>query len=116
LTAVTDSPLSAFICAGCGSVYSAKEVAEPCESTPAEPETLARGTLVRPVAAGEGTGLGWVTGSFLLGLDDPRGEAHVRFYRASFLWGRADFRAADLESLGTVSEAEWREAVARGDQ
>ena len=78
-------------------------------------ETLVRGTLVRPVAAGEGTGLGWVTGSFLLGLEDPRGEAHVRFYRASFLWGRADFRAGDLESLGPATQSEWMEAVARGE-
>jgi hypothetical protein len=57
-----------------------------------------------------------LTGSYLLGLDDPRGEAHVRIYRASFLWGRADFKVDEFESLGEVSEAEWREAVARGDQ
>jgi hypothetical protein len=108
--------MSAFICDVCGSVYPEKEVAERCASVLAEPEALERGMLVRPVAAGDGTGLGWVTGSFLLGLDDPRGGAHVRFYRASFLWGRADFIVGDLEPLGVVTEAEWREAVARGDQ
>ena len=111
-----DSPTSAYICAVCGSVYPAKETADRCASSPTEPEMLEKGTLVRPVAAGEGTGVGWLTGSYLLGLDDPRGEAHTRVYRANFLWGRADFRLGELESLGVVTEAEWREAVARGDQ
>jgi hypothetical protein len=97
-------------------VYAEQRLVEQCEGAAAEPEALFRGTLVRPVAAGEGTGLGWVTGSFLLGIGDPRGDAHARFYRASFLWGRADFSVDDLESLGVVTEAEWREAVARGDQ
>lgn len=113
---MTDSHTSAFLCAVCGSVYPDQGVAERCEAIVAETEVHVRGTLVRPVDAGEGTGLGWVTGSYLLGLDDPRGDAHVRLYRASFLWGRADFRVGEIESLGVVTEAEWREAVARGDQ
>lgn len=111
-----DSRASAFLCDVCGSIYADATEAVRCASTAEESESICRGTLVRPVAAGAGTGLGWVTGSYLLGLDDPRGEAHVRHYRANFLWGRADFRLGELESLGVVSEAEWREAVARGDQ
>src|SRR5512145_2726919 len=102
---------SACLCVVCGSVYPDQAVADRCASAPAEAESIVRGTLVRPVAAGAGTGLGWVTGSFLLGLDDPRGDAHTRLYRANFLWGRADFRLGELESLGEVTEAAWREAV-----
>lgn len=108
--------MSAYVCDVCGSVYPSAEQKRACVERPADPEVLECGSLVRPIDAGSGTGLGWLTGSYLLGLDDPRGEAHERLYRASFLWGRADFKAADLESLGVVSESEWREAVARGDQ
>ena len=74
------------------------------------------GFLVLAREGGPGTGLGWVRKSFLLGLDDPRGQAHLRLYRASFLWGRADLIASDLEPLGPATEAEWRAAVERGDQ
>jgi len=106
----------AFECEVCGSVYADRDLAGTCEVFPAEPETIAPGTLVRAREGGAGTGLGWVTKSFLLGLDDPRGQAHLRLYRASFLWGRADFREQDLEPLGPATEAEWRAAVERGDQ
>ena len=106
----------AFECEVCGSVYTERDLAASCELFPAEPETIAPGTLVRAREAGPGTGLGWVTASFLLGLDDPRGQAHIRLYRASFLWGRADFREYELEPLGPATEAEWRAAVERGDQ
>ena len=113
---MTDSRTSAFVCAVCGSVYPERSLLEQCEATAAEPGVYVRGTLIRPIGAGGGTGLGWLTGSYLLGLDDPRGEVHVRIYRANFLWGRADFKVDEFESLGEVCEAEWREAVARGDQ
>ena len=105
----------AFACDACGSVYTDRDRAVVCESFPVEPEAIAPGCLVRAVEGGPGTGLGRTSGSFLLGLDDPRGEAHIRLYRASFLWGRADFRASELESLGPATDAEWRAAVARGD-
>ncbi len=106
----------AFECEVCGSVYTDRDLAGACEVFPAEPETIPAGTLVRAKSGGAGTGLGWLTKSFLLGLDDPRGQAHIRLYRANFLWGRADFRADDLEPLGPATEAEWRAAVERGDQ
>ena len=106
----------AFACEVCGSVYSDRDLAGACEVFPAEPETIAPGTLVRAREAGPATGLGRVASSFLLGLEDPRGQAHIRLYRASFLWGRADFRESELESLGPATEAEWRAAVERGDQ
>jgi hypothetical protein len=106
----------AFQCEVCGSVYSDRDLAGACEVFPAEPETIPPGTLVRAREGGPGTGLGWVKKSYLLGLEDPRGQAHIRLYRASFLWGSADFRAGDLEPLGPATEAEWRAAVERGDQ
>ena len=106
----------AFECEVCGSVYTDRDLAGRCEVFPAEPETIAPGTLVRAREGGTGTGLGWVRKSFLLGLEDPRGPVHLRLYRASFLWGRADLRAADLEPLGPATEAEWRAAVERGEQ
>ena len=106
----------AFVCEVCGSVYTDRDRAGACEVFPAEPETIAPGTLVRAREAGPATGLGWVTKSYLLGLDDPRGQAHIRLYRASFLWGRADLRDNELEALGPATEAEWRAAVERGDQ
>jgi len=112
---VTEIGPFAFACDTCGSVYSDRDRAVVCESIPAEPETIAAGSMVRAREGGAGTGLGRTTGSFLLGLDDSRGEAHIRLYRASFLWGRADFRASELESLGPATEAEWRAAVERGD-
>jgi hypothetical protein len=101
----------AFVCEVCESVYTDRDLAGACEVFPAEPETIAPGTLVRARDAGPATGLGWVTKSFLLGLDDPRGQAHIRLYRASFLWGRADLRYYELESLGPATEAEWRAAI-----
>lgn len=113
---MADSRTSAYICDVCGSVYADAGIAAACAGHEPEAETIATGSLVRPLDAGAGTGLGWVTGSFLLGMGDPRGEAHVRYYRASFLWGRADFLASDLEAIGVVTESEWREAVARGEQ
>lgn len=94
---MTDPGTAASACAVCGSVYPDPADAVRCRAFPAEADELARGTLVRVRAAGAGTGLGWVRGSFLLGLDDPRGAPHTRFYRANFLWGRADFRIGDLE-------------------
>lgn len=97
-------------------MYTSRDLATACEAHEVEPETIERGTLVRPRGTGPGTGLGWVRRSFLIGMDDPRGPAHTRFYRANFLWGSADFRAGDLESLGPATEAEWRAAVERGDQ
>lgn len=106
----------AFECEVCGSVYTDRDLAGACEVFPAEPDAIPAGTLVRAREAGPGTGLGRVTASFLLGLDDPRGQAHIRLYRASFLWGRADFRVHELEPLGPATEAEWRAAVERGDQ
>jgi len=105
----------AFTCEVCDSVYDDRDLAGACEVFPAEAETIAPGTLVRAREAGPATGLGRVTGSFLLGLEDPRGPAHIRLYRASFLWGRADFRAPELEPLGPATDAEWRAAVERGD-
>ena len=106
----------AFSCEVCGSIYTDRDLAGACEVFPAEPDEIPPGTLVRAREGGAGTGLGRVTTSYLLGLEDPRGQAHIRLYRASFLWGRADFRASDLESLGPATEAEWRAAVERGDQ
>jgi hypothetical protein len=52
--------------------------------------------------------------SYLLGLADPRGPAHARIYRASFLWGRADFRYGELTVRGPATEAEWRAEIEGG--
>ena len=106
----------AYACEVCGTVYSDRDLAGACEVFPAEPETIPPRTLVRARHGGPGTGLGYVTKSFLLGLEDPRGQAHIRLYRANFLWGRADFRAGELEPLGPATEAEWRAAVEEGRQ
>ena len=106
----------AFACEVCGSIYTDRDLAGACEVFPAEADEIPAGTLVCAREGGPGTGLGRVTTSFLLGLEDPRGQAHIRLDRASFLWGRADFRASQLESLGPATEAEWRAAVERGDR
>jgi hypothetical protein len=113
---VTSTGPFAFACDVCGSVYTDRDRAGACEAFPAEPEEIAPGTLVRAREAGPATGLGWLKRSYLLGLDDPRGQAHIRLYRAAFLWGSADFRVGELEPLGPASEAEWRAAVERGEE
>jgi hypothetical protein len=99
------------VCPVCGTVYDDEERAARCAAVRAEPEEIAPGTLVEVRGAAPATGPGLIARSFLLGLDDPRGEAHTRFYRANFLWGRADLRAADLIARGPATEAEWRAAV-----
>jgi len=106
----------AFSCEACGSVYMDRDRALACESIPVEEEAIPAGMLVRAVGAGANTGLGRTTASFLLGLDDPRGQVHIRLYRASFLWGRADFRREELEVLRPATDEEWRAAVARGEE
>src|SRR5689334_9654550 len=102
---------SAHACEVCGSIYTDAEQALACEAVAPDPEVIPPDTLVEVVDGAAETGPGQVTRSFLLGLGDPRGAAHSRFYRARFLWGTADFRAGDLRSLGPATEAEWREAV-----
>ena len=101
-------------CPVCGSVYESAEEAGRCALAPAPPEAIPPGTLVEAAGAAAETGAGYLTRSFLIGLDDPRGPAHTRLYRVNFLWGRADFRAEELVSHGPATEAEWRDAVSRG--
>ena len=106
--------IAEIVCSVCGSMYASAEEAARCALVPAPPEEIPPGTLVEAAGAAPETGPGYLTRSFLIGLDDPRGPAHTRFYRVSFLWGRADFRAEELVSHGPATEAEWREAVHRG--
>lgn len=103
----------AFACGVCGAVYPDSAQAQTCESFPVEPETVQPGTMIRVGNASAHAGPGLVSTSFVLGLDDPRGEAHTRYYRASFLWGRADFRLDEFEVVGPATHQEWREAVER---
>ena len=101
-------------CDVCGSVYVWPDDAARCAAVPAEPEILTSGRMVEARDAAPQTGAGYLTGSFLIGLDDPRGEAHIRFYRVSFLWGRADFRINEIIDHGPATESEWRTAVTEG--
>ena len=101
-------------CQVCGSVYVWPDDALKCSQFPAEPELLHPGSLVEARDAAPQTGAGFLTSSFLIGLDDPRGDPHTRFYRVSFLWGRADFRVEELIDHGPTTEAEWRAAVTEG--
>src|SRR6185369_5620177 len=98
-------------CPVCDSQYDSAERAARCAAIAARPEEIPPRTLVEARGAHSATGPGWVTRSFLIGLDDPRGEAHSRLYRTSFIWGRADLTAADLIVRGPATEAEWRAAV-----
>jgi hypothetical protein len=110
------APPSLHACPACGSVYASEDDARRCGALPVPPEELGPGTLVEAKGAAAETGPGLVGGSYLLGLGDPRGEAHTRLYRVSFIWGRADFRAADLVARGHATEAEWRALVESGQK
>lgn len=101
-------------CPVCGSIYESQEEAARCAAVPAPPEEIPPGTLVEARDAAPETGAGYLTRSFLVGLDDPRAPVHTRFYRVSFLWGRADFRAEEIVSHGPTTEDEWRQAVFEG--
>jgi hypothetical protein len=93
-------------------MYDSAERAERCAAAPVEPEEIPPGTIVDvPGQDAAATGPGLVRNSYLLGLDDPRGAAHARIYRASFIWGRADFRAGELVVRGPATEAEWRAEI-----
>jgi hypothetical protein len=104
----------AHACRVCGAIYPREEEARQCEAFAVRPEEIPARTLVEARGAAPETGLGLVTGSFLLGLGDPRGEAHTRLFRVNFIWGRADFRAEDLIPRGPATEAEWRALVEEG--
>jgi hypothetical protein len=97
-----------FPCPTCGAMYDSAERAELCAAVAPEPEQIPRGTIVEVSEAhAAATGPGYVRKSFLLGLDDPRGPVHARIYRASFIWGSADFRLGELTVRGPATEAEW---------
>jgi hypothetical protein len=101
-----------FPCLVCGSMYDSSERAAQCAAVAPEPERIAPNTIVEvPEPDAATTGPGLVRRSYLLGLDDPRGPAHARLYRASFLWGSADFRFGDLAVRGPSTEAEWRAEI-----
>jgi len=109
---VDDAGADHHPCSVCGSIYRTADEASRCERAPVEPERISPGTIVEvsPEDA-PATGPGYVRTSYLLGLDDPRGPAHTRMYRASFLWGRADFRFGELSVRGPATEAEWRAEI-----
>ena len=99
------------VCPVCGTVYDAADRAARCASVPPAPEEVPAGTLVEARGAARATGPGLVRGSFLLGLEDPRGATHARLYRTSFIWGRADLGVDEIDVKRPATEAEWREAV-----
>jgi hypothetical protein len=99
-------------CPLCGSLYASAERAEQCAAVAPEPEKIPPGTIVEVSEEhAAATGPGYVRKSFLLGLDDPRGPVHARIYRASFVWGSADFRMGELAVRGPATEAEWRAEI-----
>jgi hypothetical protein len=93
-------------------MYDSAERAAACAAVAPEPEEIPPGTIVEVSQEhAAATGPGYVRKSYLLGLDDPRGPAHARIYRASFVWGSADFRMGELAVRGPATEAEWRAEI-----